>query len=750
MSINRLLNRRLASVAVASIFLTVTVFSALLGGTIAFASNPPPEVEWEQYYGGTNQESAWAGDQTSDGGYMIVGTTQSYGAGNTDFYLVKTDADGNMEWQNTYGGIGYDSAFGGQQTADGGYIIAGTTTSYGAGSHDCYLVKTDASGNMEWQQTYGDSDNDGAYWVQQTSDGGYIIAGDTASYDIGEYDVLLIKTDNLGNVEWQQNYGDSDWDYAESVYQTSDGGYITAGETCINDEDGDAYLVKTDASGNITWQTIFGGSGYDAAYSVCQASDGGYIAAGYTVPEAGGAGDILLFKTDSSGNVIWDEAIGGSVDEYTYSVRQTSDGGFIIAGATCSYGAGQYDMYIVKTDASGNTEWEKTVGGASSEGTAYGVQTADGGYIIFGDTHSYGAGSNDFYLVKLSSGINTPAGSDVTVDLYNGTVNFPTVNQSGVTTITTSTENPADPTPSDFYVIEGNFTEITTTADYSGLITVGLNYDEEQVDNEESLRLFHWIGSEWEDVTTSVDTVANIIYGEVSSLSPFFIGEPIALPVAEAGGPYLVRIDNSLVLDGSDSYHPDGTIVDYDWDFGDSNTGNGITAPHTYNVVGIYEATLTVTDSRGSEATDTSVVVVYDPDSGSATGGGWFWSDKGNLIADPESEGKATFGFVVKYRHEIADGNLEFHYRIGDMKLKDTEVTWLITGSTMAQFQGQGTINGEGLYTYSVQAKDGDKMGGVPDEFTIFIWEGTDTEADPIYKANNVELGGGNIMIHDN
>jgi len=143
------------------------------------------------------------------------------------------------------------------------------------------------------------------------------------------------------------------------------------------------------------------------------------------------------------------------------------------------------------------------------------------------------------------------------------------------------------------------------------------------------------------------------------------------------------------------------------------------------------------------------MAVVYDPTTGSATGGGWFWSAKGNLKADPESEGKATFGFIVKYKQGGAAGNLEFQYHVGDINLKDTEITWLIVSSVNVQFQGEGTINGEGLYTFRVLAADGDKTGGQPDEFTIRIWQGTDTEADPIYQAINVQLGGGNIIIHD-
>jgi len=271
----------------------------------------------------------------------------------------------------------------------------------------------------------------------------------------------------------------------------------------------------------------------------------------------------------------WDKTFGVIDHDRADAVLQTTDGGYILVGRTSSYGVGG-DFYLVKTDASGNTEWEKTIGGSSHD-FAYSVQQAtDGGYIIAGYTDSYGEGGGDVYLVKVSPVINTPVGSDVTVSLESADVTFLGVSESGVTTATTSTENPGGPTPSDYYVIEGEFIEITTTASYTSPVTVGLRYDESQVGDEESLVLFHWNGSAWEDITTYVDTVENIVYGQVASLSSFFLGEPTVLPVADAGGPYLVQVDCSVDLDGSASYHPDGTIVSYDWSFGDNTTGTGV------------------------------------------------------------------------------------------------------------------------------------------------------------------------------
>jgi hypothetical protein len=710
-------------------------------GTSLILAATAPEMEWEKTFGGSGTDFAYSVQQTSDGGYIVAGRTNSSGTGLYDAYLIKTDASGNAMWTQTFGGATSDEGYHVKQTTDGGYIIAGRTESYGAGGQDAYLVKTDTSGILSWNQI--------ANAVQQTTDGGYIFVGITESYGAGDQDVYLVKTDDSGTESWNQTFGGTGWEEAYHVEQTTDGGYIISGTT---DSYGvgyeDVYLIKTDDSGNLEWETTFGGIEDEYAYSVEQTTDGGYILAGETYSYGAGSYDFYLIKTDALGILSWNQTFGGTGYEAAYYVQQTADSGYIIAGSTESYGAGGQDVYLVKTDASGNLEWETTFGGSDDDFAYSGQETTDGSYIMAGGTYSYGAGGADVYLVKAGSLVNTPAGSNVTVSLDDGTVNFPTVNQSGTTNMTTSTENPVEPTPSDFYVMEGTFTEITTTANYSGPITVGLRYDESQVANEESLRLFHWNGSEWEDITTSVDTTNDIVYGVVSSLSLFFLGEPAVLPIADAGGPYLVQVGYSVSLNGTASYDPDGTVVSYDWSLGYNTTDSGALVTHTYTAVDVYGVNLTVTDDRGAQSSASTLVVVYDPDTGSATGGGWFWSAQGNLKSDPESEGKATFGFVVKYKHDTANGNLGFHYRVGDINLKDSDISWLVVSSPNIQFQGEGTINGEGLYTFRVLAKDGDKTGGQPDEFTIKIWQGTDTEADPIYQAIHAELGGGNIIVH--
>ncbi len=315
---------------------------------VSTAAADPGDTLWTRTYGGSGGDRGCSVQQTSDGGYIIAGGTGSFGAGG-DVYLVKTDSCGDTLWTRTYGGSSLDQAFSVQQTPDGGYIIAGDTKSCGAGLFDVYLVKTDSCGDTLWTRTHGGSDEDAGLSVQQTSDGGYIVAGLTVSFGAGSVDFYLLKTDSCGDTLWTRTYGGSDWDEGYSVQQTSDGGYIIVGQTeSFGAGARDVYLVKTDSSGDTLWTRTYGGSGYDEGFSVRQTSDGGYIIAGGTNSFGGDYSDLCLLKTASSGDTLWTRTYGGSNFDKAYSVQQTSDGGYIIAGSTSSFGAGSGDVYLVK------------------------------------------------------------------------------------------------------------------------------------------------------------------------------------------------------------------------------------------------------------------------------------------------------------------------------------------------------------------------------------------------------------------
>jgi len=332
------------------------VFAESFGCPRTYSShNPMSATSFAKTYGGTDDDYAYSVQQTSDGGYIVAGWTTSFGADSTDIFLIKTAANGNVQWAKTYGGTDDDRVYSVQQTSDGGYIVAGTTWSFGAGSADLFLIKTDANGNIIWAKTYGGTYYEYASSVQQTSDGGYIVVGGTSSFGAGSPDIFLIKTDANGNIQWAKTYGGTDWEEVSSVQQTSDGGYIVAG---LTDSFGagyyDIFLIKTDANGNIQWAKTYGGTDYDWANSVQQTSDGGYIVASFTLSFIGGWGDIFLIKTDTNGNLQWAKTYGGTYWEEAYSVQQTSDGGYIVAGRTSSFGAGNRDIFLIKTDANGN------------------------------------------------------------------------------------------------------------------------------------------------------------------------------------------------------------------------------------------------------------------------------------------------------------------------------------------------------------------------------------------------------------
>ena len=229
------------------LLLFAVVFTTLAFVSIGCASGTPPEEAWNKTFGGTSYDGASSVQQTFDGGYILAGYTYSYGAGSSDFWLVKTYSDGSKQWDKTFGGNDYDCIFSVQQTSDGGYILAGVTGSYGAGNGDLWLVKADSEGNEQWNRTFGGIDPDCAVSVQQTSDDGYILAGYTESYGAGRSDFWLVKTDSKGNKEWDKTFGGTDHDEVSSVQQTSDGGYILAGDTMSYDTgNGDFWLVKTD------------------------------------------------------------------------------------------------------------------------------------------------------------------------------------------------------------------------------------------------------------------------------------------------------------------------------------------------------------------------------------------------------------------------------------------------------------------------------------------------------------------------
>lgn len=358
-----------------------------------------PDTAWTRTYRGDKSDYGKSVQQTSDSGYIIAGYTYPY-----DVYLIKTNSLGDTLWTRTYGGTEYDYGKSVQQTTDGGYIIAGYTHSYGAGSSDVYLIKTDSMGDSLWAKTYGGTNYDYGESVQQTADGGYIIAGTTGSYGAGGVDVYIIKTDSLGDSLWAKTYGGDNWDYGRSVQESTDGGYIIAGYTdSYGAGETDVYLIKTDSVGDSLWARTYGGNNYDEGASVRQTSDEGYIIAGIY----GSA--IYLIKTDSIGDSLWTRTYGsfGPDDYIGGSVQQTSDGGYIFGGFTYAFpAASEWSpiTYLIKVDSVGDTLWTKNFFGIDGNWDRSIQQTFDGGYIFAGNTYFYtppSVDSNDVFLMKI-------------------------------------------------------------------------------------------------------------------------------------------------------------------------------------------------------------------------------------------------------------------------------------------------------------------------------------------------------------
>jgi len=406
------------------IFLNCIVFVILTLLISCKTELEPHNLVWSQTFGGSGGDHAKSVQQTADGGYILAGCTQSYGAGNSgDAWLVKTDATGVEQWSQTFGGSRYDAAESVQQTTDGGYILAGYSESYGAksfgfgvGANDnAWLIKTDAMGVEQWSQTFGGSKDDYIYFVQQTTDGGYILAGRTESYGAVSKNAWLIKTDATGVEQWSQTFGGISIDWIYSVQQTTDGGYILAGWITSHGAE-NAWLIKTDAAGVEQWSQTFGGPRNDRVTSIQQTMDGDYILAGYTDSYGAGYGDAWLIKTDAAGVEQWSQTLGGSEDDNeVWSIQQTTDGGYILAGRTYSYNEdktkekpsqlsiwNKYDAWLIKTNAAGVEQWSQTFGGSGNDYAESIQQTMDGGYILAGYTDSYGAGYGDAWLIKIS------------------------------------------------------------------------------------------------------------------------------------------------------------------------------------------------------------------------------------------------------------------------------------------------------------------------------------------------------------
>lgn len=460
------------------------IFILLLIIQFSIYNNQSNAQPFQKTFGGP---SAWNDfgrsvlQDTINGDYTFAGFTNSFGAG-VGIYLIHTDVNGNTLWSKQYGSDAYGESI--RQTFDGGYIISGITLS--GGSFHYYAVRTNNIGDTLWTKTYDNGTwpgaaSDGPMSVWQTTDSGFVFTG----YYDGINCFGLIRTDADGNILWTKAYGGGG-EHSYSLQQTTDGGYIISGYTFnFGAGDYDIYLVKTDNTGNILWTKTYGTTGIEEAYSVQQTTDGGYIITGKTQASLLSQAYVLLIKTNSAGDTLWTKTYGGTVGEVGYSVQQTTDGGYIVAGVTYSFGAGNQDVYLIRTDFNGDTLWTKAYGGANDDFGMSVKQSASGGFIITGETNSFGAGGTDVYVISADAngysggcnetGTNTIVGNPPFIIGSGGsilssgaTINNTAINVNSLISIDSVLCNPCI----NFSIISEISTDVTCNGFSDGTITI--------------------------------------------------------------------------------------------------------------------------------------------------------------------------------------------------------------------------------------------------------------------------------------
>jgi PKD repeat protein len=514
-------------------------------------SSPCHAQEWAKTYGGSGWEYPGSIQQTIDGGYVVGGQTASFGEGGYDIWVLKLDSNGNVVWENSYGGIYGDYFYSLEQASDGGSIVAGATSysnDFDAIS-DFWIIKLDSTGNVAWDKTYGRSDGD--YWAsvqevftQEGSTDGWIVVGKTAG------DMWVLRLDPDGDVVWQKFYGgQSGSEQPYAIHQTynleeNPDGFIVAGSTSSFGEGNyDMWVVKLDNNGEVVWEKTYGGDGGDYIHSMQKTFDGlgnpdGYIAAGASW--SFGGNDMWVVKLDTDGDIIWQKKYGRSRVSEANSVQQTFDelgnpDGYVVAGGTRSYSGDESRVaWVLKLDLYGNVIWEKTYDGKDTDTFESVKQTTDGGYVVTGSTESFGAESGNIWVLKLDA---------------NGEIPYCSA------------------------MIDGSFANISYTS-----AVVGLSYV---------------------DVQTSTAAIGSLgVTGEDSWAQTSVVCTPSVAPVADFGADVTAG-DAPLTVQFTDQSI--GSVTSWSWNFGDGVSTSSENTWHEYTEAGNDTISLTVTGPGGQD-----------------------------------------------------------------------------------------------------------------------------------------------------
>jgi hypothetical protein len=359
---------------------------------------------FSRLFGGPGTEVGNAVRELPGGGYIVVGYTSSFGAGEEDVWLLRTDPAGDTLWTRAIGGSEADFGWDVRATGDGGHMVVGYTNSVGAGGDDVYLIRTDGEGSVLWARTYGGPDDERAWAFHETPTGGYVIAAQTNSYGAGDWDLFLIRIEADGDTVWTRTLGGPGIDRAFATEPTSDGGSVFAGITS-NGASGplDATLIRVDSAGDVVWAHSYGGEGSDIGHGVAAAPDGGFLLVGYTDSFGAGASDIYLVRTDGDGAVIWTRTLGDAGDDRAMMAAPMTGGGYALAGYA-SGGDQYWSARLTAVSDGGAVLWDEAFG---SSGTDRGVmvqETADGAFIFTGGVWRDADEAPDLFLIKVPAG----------------------------------------------------------------------------------------------------------------------------------------------------------------------------------------------------------------------------------------------------------------------------------------------------------------------------------------------------------
>lgn len=357
--------------------------------------------EWNKTFGGDGIDAAQCIRATSDGGFIIAGAMTV--SSDTNAWVMKVNAFGQLQWQKTFGGLGYDCAYAVEQTADGGFIVVGETPTNNA---DVWATKLSKTGEPVWEKTFGGSEADRAVCISITSDGGYIIGATTTSSGTGDNDGWVLKLTSTGDLAWQTTIDAGGDEVIHALQVTFDGGIIVAGSITSVTETQDAWIFKLDQAGQMLWKKAYQGGGNDVAASIVETNDGGFLAA--VNREMASGQDIWLIKIDGAGAWGWEKIIDLSPEDTVTALSQAKDGGYVLTGSVSSDGL-QTDVFLLKIDATGTYQWDKTFGGTADDVASSLCLAPAGGFAVAGRTSSFGAGQSDAWLIKTALYGNAPS-----------------------------------------------------------------------------------------------------------------------------------------------------------------------------------------------------------------------------------------------------------------------------------------------------------------------------------------------------